>query len=67
MTKQYIYNADEIFEEIPSDPESVLLKIPPELAASMGWEPGDTIQVTATDESIELRLVKHGINAATAD
>ena len=67
MTRKYIYEADEIFEEIPGDPESVLLKIPPELAASMGWEPGDTIQVTATDKSIELRLVKHGTNAATAD
>lgn len=67
MTKKFIYNADEIFEEIPGDPESVLLKIPPELAASMGWEPGDTIQVTATDKSIELRLVKHGTDAATAD
>ena len=67
MTKKFIYNADEIFEEIPGDPESVLLKIPPELAESIGWQPGDTISVTAVDQTIELRLVKHGTNPTTAD
>lgn len=67
MTKKYIYDADEIFEEIPGDPESVLLKIPPELAESIGWQPGDTISVTAVDQTIELRLVKHGANPTTAD
>lgn len=67
MTKKYIYEAVEIFEEIPGEPDSVMMKIPPELAETLGWQPGDTIAVAAIGESIELRLVKHGANPTTAD
>jgi len=58
--KQFTFAAEDIFEEIPGEPENVLLKIPPELAEQMGWKPGDTISVEVVGESIELRLVKHG-------
>ena len=38
-----IYDVDEIFEEIPGDPDNILMNIPEEICSSMGWEPGDTM------------------------
>ena len=37
------YNVDEIFEEIPGDPDNILMNIPEEIRSTMGWEPGDTM------------------------
>ena len=38
-----IYDVDEIFEEIPGDPDNILMNIPEEIRSTMGWEPGDTM------------------------
>ena len=50
MTKQYIYKAEEIFEDIPEDPEHVNMKIPDAIAQEAGLEPGDTIRVLWGDQ-----------------
>lgn len=48
------YNVDEIFEDIPGDPDHTMLKIPPEIYEKMGWKEGDNIKITAKDGIISL-------------
>ena len=43
--KQFIYKADEIFEDIPDDPENVNMKIPEDVAKEIGLVPGDNVKV----------------------
>jgi len=44
-----IYNYEDIFEDIPGDPDNCLLKIPPEVINALGWKEGDTITIEAED------------------
>lgn len=48
--KRYIYSAEEIFEDIPDDPDNVNMKIPDEIAKEVGLEPGDTVRVLWGDQ-----------------
>ena len=48
--KKYIYKAEEIFEDIPDDPQNVNMKIPDEIAEQVGLEPGDTIRILWGDK-----------------
>lgn len=50
--KTLTFNVEDIFEEIPGDPDNVILKFPPEVLESTGWKSGDTLTITATDGSI---------------
>lgn len=52
------FNAEDIFEEIPGDPENVILKFPPEVLAQTGWKEGDTLDITVEDGAIVVK--KHG-------
>ena len=52
------FKAEDIFEEIPGDPDNVILKFPPELIEKMGWKDGDTLDITLEDGSIVVK--KHG-------
>jgi hypothetical protein len=36
---------EEIFEDIPGDPDNVIMKIPPEICEAQGWAEGDTLNV----------------------
>ena len=36
---------EEIFEDIPGDPDNVIMKIPPEICEAQGWVEGDTLNV----------------------
>ena len=49
-----IVNVEDIFQDIPDDPENVLLTIPPEIIEKLGWKEGDTVKVTMEDNSIIL-------------
>ena len=49
-----IYNYEEIFEDIPDDPENCLMRIPPEVLEQIGWKEGDTIHISATEGKITL-------------
>jgi AbrB family looped-hinge helix DNA binding protein len=52
------YNVNEIFHEIPDDPENIMMTIPPEVCEKMGWKPGDEIKVTTNEDgSISIKKV----------
>lgn len=59
MTKTY--SADEVFQEIEGDPENVLMNIPPEIAESLGWVPGDVLKIEVLEEGgISIVKVENG-------
>jgi bifunctional DNA-binding transcriptional regulator/antitoxin component of YhaV-PrlF toxin-antitoxin module len=45
-----IYKQEEIFQDIPDDPEKVIMNIPDEIAEAAGFKPGDTIKVSWGDQ-----------------
>ena len=53
------YKVDEIFENIPGDPDNVIMKIPPELEKELGWLVDDTINITLDGNSIVLSNISH--------
>lgn len=44
--------AEEIFEDIPGDPDNVIMRIPPELQEACGWKEGDTLTIKVEDGAI---------------
>lgn len=49
------YNVEEIFEDIPNDPDNVLMKIPEEICQALGLEPGDTLSIKMENEGLVIR------------
>jgi hypothetical protein len=43
------FTAEEIFEDIPGDPDNVLLKLPPEICEAQGWGEGTTLNIQVED------------------
>jgi hypothetical protein len=41
--------AEELFEDIPGDPDNVIMKIPPEICEAQGWVEGTTLNVQVED------------------
>lgn len=56
--EQLIFNAEDLFEEIPGDPDNVILKFPPEVIAQTGWKEGDSLDIKL--ENGALVISKHG-------
>ena len=54
------YKVEEVFEDIPGDPDNVLLNIPPEILEQLGWEPGDVLTVSTKEGSIVLEKKDNG-------
>jgi hypothetical protein len=52
------FNSEDIFEDIPGDPDNVILKFPPEVLEQTGWQAGDTLTVSVVDGAISIS--KHG-------
>lgn len=48
MTKT-TYTVEELFEDIPDDPDNVIFKIPPEICEQQGWAEGDTLSIKVED------------------
>lgn len=48
--KNIVYKVEEIFHDIPGDPDNVNMTIPPEIMESQGWKEGDTIKVEVGDQ-----------------
>jgi hypothetical protein len=46
------YLAEEIFEDIPGDPDNVMMKIPPELCEAQGWKEGDVLTIKLENGAI---------------
>lgn len=52
------FTAEDIFEDIPGDPENVIMKFPPELLEHTGWKEGDTLNIRLEEGA--LVITKHG-------
>jgi hypothetical protein len=53
MTKEqktWTFNAEDIFEDIPDDPENVIMNIPEEIRDVVGLKEGDPIRVLWGDQ-----------------
>lgn len=50
--EKFIFTAEDIFEEIPGDPENVKMKFPPEVLELAGWKEGDTLDIKVEDGKI---------------
>jgi len=49
-SKTWTFKTEDIFEEIPNDPENVNMNIPPEVADAIGLVPGDPIKISIGDQ-----------------
>lgn len=49
---KFVYNAEDIFEDIPEDPDNVIMKFPPEFLERTGWKEGDTINIKVENGAI---------------
>jgi hypothetical protein len=45
-----VYKYEDIFQDIPDDPENVHMTIPPEICEEVGLEPGDTVKILLGDQ-----------------
>jgi hypothetical protein len=52
------YKVEDIFHDIPGDPDNVNMTIPPEIAKALGLEPGDPIQIDFDQEKQQLSFRK---------
>ena len=48
--KQWTFKVEDIFEDIPDDPENVNMTIPPEICEAAGFQPGDKIKILWGDQ-----------------
>lgn len=51
------YTVEELFEDIPGDPDNVIMKLPPEICEAQGWKEGDTINIKVEDGKMVLSKV----------
>jgi formylmethanofuran dehydrogenase subunit D len=52
IMEKLTFLAEEIFEDIPGDPDNVIMKLPPELLEQTGWKEGDTLNIELQDGAI---------------
>lgn len=50
--EKFIFTAEDIFQEIPGDPENVLMKFPPEVLKLAGWKEGDVLDIKIEDGKV---------------
>lgn len=48
--KTWTFKAEDIFEDIPTDPQNCLMKIPEEVSKQIGLVPGDKVKVLWGDQ-----------------
>ena len=49
--EQKTFLVEEIFENIPGDPDNVMMKIPPEICEQNGWERGRYVKYCSRKRS----------------
>jgi hypothetical protein len=49
MMDNKTYLAEELFEDIPDDPDHVIMKLPPEICEAQGWVEGTTLNIQVED------------------
>ena len=55
--EQFIFTAEDIFQDIPGDPDNILMKFPDEVLALTGWKEGDTLDIKLEDGKIIVNKV----------
>jgi len=55
--EKFIFTAEDIFQDIPGDPDNVLMKFPDEVLALTGWKEGDTLDIKVEDGKIIVNKV----------
>lgn len=53
------YNVEDIFEDIPDDPDHVLFKIPPEITEKLGLKEGDKVEVKQEGDALIISKVQN--------
>lgn len=48
--KTWTFKSEDIFENIPGDPENIMMNIPDEISESLGLKPGDPVRVLWGDQ-----------------
>ena len=48
------YKYEDLFSDIPDDPENVLLTFPPEIMEEAGWKEGDTLRFEVVNGSLSI-------------
>lgn len=48
--KTFTYKVEDIFEDIPEDPNNVLMNLPPEVMEQANLKPGDDIKISWGDQ-----------------
>jgi hypothetical protein len=56
-TEKFIFTAEDIFKDIPGDPDNVMMKFPDEVLALTGWKEGDTLDIKVEDGKIIVNKV----------
>ena len=56
MKKTYL--TEELFSDIPDDPDHILFTIPPEVIADTGWKEGDTLNFEIKDGCLHISKVE---------
>lgn len=51
------YLVEELFHDIPGDPDNIIFQIPPEVCEQAGWKEGDTIHIKAENGQMTLTKV----------
>jgi hypothetical protein len=51
------FKTEDLFEDIPGDPDNVIFKIPPEICEQQGWKEGDTISIKVEDGKMLLSKI----------
>jgi len=54
---KFTYNAEDIFEDIPDDPDNIIMKFPEELLKEAGWKEGDTLDIQIEDGTITVTKI----------
>jgi hypothetical protein len=49
IMEKLTFLAEELFEDIPGDPDNVIMKLPPEICEAQGWVVGDTLNISVED------------------
>jgi hypothetical protein len=53
------YLVEELFSDIPDDPDHIMLTFPPEFVESTGWKEGDTLNVEVIDGKLHITRVEN--------
>lgn len=51
------YLVEEIFQDIPDDPENILMTIPPEICEKLNLVPGDSVKIDVQNQQMTISKV----------